>query len=587
MFFILRAKFFFCSIFTLFVSAVFSQSCDLSVVPPAIINGVDISAVSSGSVSTYASSFTSCTAFTPANSVYLGQMGAFSYTMNFSEPVNNIVVAITATGGTFNENFIFNTNTGVPTIGVLSSCFSVVSGNEVLSGENSGNMGGGGEFVITAAVEYTSLTITGSGGENGALLSICSNSIVPVICLAGESTPDLSVTSLLTGCFSTTTDLNTVTPVNMPAGTILTWHSDAVATAANRLQSTLVGPGTYYAAFYDGVNDCYGHHTSPITVSLPSGAISAGPDLKICLGESVILNGSAGSNFSWNNNVGNGISFLPAESAIYTLSGLNIHNCPDTDEVEIIVYTLPSVYAGPDLSICPGEEVTLSGTGALHYTWEKQIVNDAAFRPYTSGSYEVTGSDINGCRGTDEVFITVYPQPQAAFFIPGAEEITELNPLVSTINNSTGALTYSWDFQDLSGFSTETEPQHLYSEPGTYVITLIAANEFGCTDTTRQSVDVKNMALYYVPNAFTPNGDEHNNTFTPSFNENFTPGDYELLIYNRWGELLFESHDHFVGWDGTYQNRSAMAGIYTWVMGFRSPESDKYIRLDGSVNLIK
>jgi gliding motility-associated-like protein len=586
MFFILRAKLFFCSIFTLFTSACFGQSCDQSVVPPAVVNGVDVSVTSSGSVSTYAGSFTSCTTTTPPNSVYLGQAGNFSYTMHFSQPVNHIVVAITATGGNFHENFIFTTNTGIPQIEIISSCHSLVNDNQILSGENSGNMGGGGEFIITAPVEYTSLTITGSGGENGALLSICSNSIIPVICFAGSTAPSLSLSTLSTGCFASTTNLESVTASNIPAGTILTWHSALPASSSNRLGNTVVNPGTYYAAFYDAVNDCYSSNTSPLSVNRPQGNISAGPDLKICLGESVTLSGTGGSNYSWNNNVNNSVSFSPSETAIYTLSGLDVNNCPDNDQVIITVSPLPGVNAGPDLNVCPGTEVILNGSGALTYYWEKQILNGVGFQVYEGGTYLLTGTDANGCQSMDEITINLLPEPLASFHT-ASDKIDEIVPFVKLFNTSSGSVAYSWDFGDASPLSNENEPEHSYPGPGSFLITLVATNDAGCKDTATQLIDIKPVALYYVPNSFTPNGDQQNNVFTPSFNDSFVPEDYKLQIYNRWGELLFESHDHLTGWDGTYANREVMPGTYTWVMGFHSPDDNKILRLNGSVNLIK
>ena len=545
-----------------------------------------MTATSSGSATTYPSAFTSCTTTTPENSIYLGQMGSFTYTMHFSEPVNNIVIAISATGGTFNENFIFNTSAGAPQIGVLSTCFSVVNGNEILSGENSGNSGGGGEFVITGPADYTSLTITGSGGENGALLSICSNSIVPVICLAGDNAPALTAVSLSTGCFSSTADLGTIAVLNQPADAVLSWHSATPATAANRLSATVVTPGTYYAAFYDALNDCYGSQTTAIQVSQPSGNISAGPDIEICLGEAVTLHASGGGNYSWNHGINDGLAFYPTESGSYVLNGMDANNCPDNDEMTITVNLLPPVNAGPDRSVCPGTEIILNGSGASSYAWEKQILDGVAFIPAESGIYLVTGTDPNGCKNSDEVLVTVFPKPEASFFT-GPEEIDELQPLAQTFNTSKGAVSWLWDFGDQSESSTEQEPEHSYPGAGNYTITLTVSNEFGCTDFSKQTLEIKAITLYYVPNSFTPNGDEHNNVFSPVFNQGFNPDDFELLVYNRWGELLFESHDPFVGWDGTYANRSVMPGTYSWIMGFRSPDSDKFLRLNGSVNLIK
>ena len=156
-------------------------TCSGSVVPPATINGVVITDSSTGSVSTYTmGSYTSCgSVTTPNNSKWLGQGGVFTYTMNFSVPINNLIVFITGAGVPGDENFIFTTNTGtgIPTITSSISCFSTIVGNQIFSGAGAGAFGGGGQFVITNNVNFTSVTISGDGGLNGSLLSVCANSI--------------------------------------------------------------------------------------------------------------------------------------------------------------------------------------------------------------------------------------------------------------------------------------------------------------------------------------------------------------------------------------------------------------------------
>jgi hypothetical protein len=156
--------------------------CLSSVVPPTTINGITITDSFTGSVQGYPNAFTSCGGvITPPNSKWLGQNGPFSYTMNFSSPVNNIIIFITACDE--NENFIFTTNSGsgIPTVSTTLSCFMTITGNQIICGTPpTGAGGGGGKFLIQNSVSFTSLTINGNGAfgeQNGSLLSICSNSI--------------------------------------------------------------------------------------------------------------------------------------------------------------------------------------------------------------------------------------------------------------------------------------------------------------------------------------------------------------------------------------------------------------------------
>lgn len=185
--------------------------CSSSIVPPTIIGGITITDSSTGSVVDYPTPFTSCgSVTTPANSKYLGQSGPFTYTMNFSVPVNDIIVFITATGQISNENFVFTTNagSGIPTISTTDSCYTTIVGNEILSGAGAPpGVGGGGKFIITNDIDFMSLTISGDGGSNGSILSICSDSITSI-------TPTPTTTPTMTN-----TPTNTNTPTQTKTGT--------------------------------------------------------------------------------------------------------------------------------------------------------------------------------------------------------------------------------------------------------------------------------------------------------------------------------------------------------------------------------
>lgn len=137
---------------------------------------MEITSTSTGSVTTFLDPYTSCGNYsTPANSVWLGSGGEFSYTVQFSEPVNNVQFVINATGESSDELFTFTTTGGIPWITTVSSCFSSVNGNVISSGLNAdpNALGGGGIFIVSANAAYTSVTITGPGGSAGSLMAIC------------------------------------------------------------------------------------------------------------------------------------------------------------------------------------------------------------------------------------------------------------------------------------------------------------------------------------------------------------------------------------------------------------------------------
>ena len=91
-----------------------------------------------------------------------------------------------------------------------------------------------------------------------------------------------------------------------------------------------------------------------------------------------------------------------------------------------------------------------------------------------------------------------------------------------------------------------------------------------------------------MPNVFTPDGDQFNETFQPIFTSGYDPYDYHLMIFNRWGELLFESYNSKVGWDGTYGGGDLVEdGVYVWVIEFKENMSDKHYTVRGHVSVLK
>lgn len=100
-------------------------------------------------------------------------------------------------------------------------------------------------------------------------------------------------------------------------------------------------------------------------------------------------------------------------------------------------------------------------------------------------------------------------------------------------------------------------------------------------------LDMEQGPVYFIPNTFSPNGDEFNNDFTPVLVSGYEPNDYNLTIYNRNGKVIFESNDAHVGWDGTYsENGIVQNGTYIWEIEFKETMSAKRHRILGHVNVV-
>lgn len=135
--------------------------------------------------------------------------------------------------------------------------------------------------------------------------------------------------------------------------------------------------------------------------------VNAGQDLFLCSGDSAQLNATGYPGIQWSGGISNNVPFLPNQTQIYIASASNANGCTDSDTVSVIVNSLPQINAGPDQSICFGEEVILYGTGGIFMFWSNNIADSIPFVPQISGSYVLTGASNEGCIGTDTVFVSV------------------------------------------------------------------------------------------------------------------------------------------------------------------------------------
>jgi gliding motility-associated-like protein len=208
-----------------------------------------------------------------------------------------------------------------------------------------------------------------------------------------------------------------------------------------------------------------------------------------------------------------------------------------------------------------------------------------------AGCYDVVVSAVTDgiCEVTElyENMICVDPLPVASFtYSPDPVFADNTNV---TFNN-TSELNYQnfWTFGDGSS-SDAANPTHAY-EAGiaqTYLVTLIVASEAGCTDTTFREIEIREQLLFYVPNTFTPDGNSFNPEFIPVMTTGFDPYNYHLTIFNRWGELVFETRHPNRGWDGKYGGQMAGEGTYVWVLKFGHEYNDKVYFFQGHVNLLR
>ncbi len=206
-----------------------------------------------------------------------------------------------------------------------------------------------------------------------------------------------------------------------------------------------------------------------------------------------------------------------------------------------------------------------------------------------SGVYSISLEVISpiGCFAADSFanFITILDSPTAAFsFLP--EELTSLTPVATFTDESIEAASWSWQFGE-SGSSFLQNPIFEFPDTGQQIITLVVTHESGCTDTARQIVDIIPQVTYFLPNAFTPNFDDLNDEFV---GVGIFDGmrNFQMQIFNRWGEQIFETTDPNIGWNGKKNNSGELSpsGVYVYQASFFNPRG-QLIELRGYATLIK
>jgi gliding motility-associated-like protein len=457
-------------------------------------------------------------------------------------------------------------------------------------------------LATTPLINPSSLSISGTYYIKSTLNN-CSD--VKPVNVTVNTSPNLVITDPTPVCEPGT--INLLDPLITSGSTntgIFSYYSDAQCT------NLINNPGGYNT---NGVNTVYVKTTNnfgcvdikPVVVTLNSlDVISITAPTSLCSNSPLEQIQATPINGNW---VGSGITSLGALQAskatigknnyTYTSSGI----CPTSKTIQIEIFTKPILKIAKSDTICVGEEVKIQdvtpNVNLITCEWnfgDNTISNDLQETKHTylfSGDYDITliGKDENNCYDTltEPKFIRVLDRPIANFsFTP--EKPTIFNNTIQTFNKSINATEYLWNFGD--GIeSKDVNPTHKFNPiPGIYFINLSAKNEINsCTHDTLIQIEVFDEVYFYVPNSFTPNGDEINNDFRPVLSGAVAEDHYSLYIFNRWGELLFESHNKNVGWNGSFGNKICMPDTYIWKIEFRDTINKEKHMKTGHVNLIQ
>lgn len=296
-----------------------------------------------------------------------------------------------------------------------------------------------------------------------------------------------------------------------------------------------------------------------------------------------------------------GVTYATPGDHTITLTGSYL-NCSETVSSSIFIFKEPSI----DFTIAPGGQcapftaqfIDLSQSDTpLQYAWffgdggssnlqnPSHVYSNPGIYPVT-----LTINATSGCLAnlslTKNDLVDVKPRPTSSF-TTSTDQTDICNSEVIFVDQSTGASIISY-FPDDNGIFASNVPSsfpYLYQTSGYKDVIQIVQNEYGCEDRSTQQLYIEPFTVY-IPNAFTPDGDQFNNDWAPVVA--LQSQEWHLIVYDRWGEKLWESFDQDAGWDGFYKGRKMQQGVYGYTLKYTScGVEDKYNFLTGHFSLLK
>jgi len=375
------------------------------------------------------------------------------------------------------------------------------------------------------------------------------------------------------------------------------WSSGGTSSTENNLPA-----GIYNITVTDSAG-CIDSAVIVITEP-PILSVSINPNnIDVCLGDTISLSAQATGGtgayvYLWNPSSQNtaSIQFTASNSGQYSVTVTDANGCTDNAVAFITVNPLPIADFSVDTSngCAPVCVNFLSVTTSDTYSWSfGDSGNGNGFMPYycytKAGTYSVTlmVTDSNGCKSsiTKANLITVYPVPIADFY-PSPFRTDIYSPEIIFTNTSDGATTAFWNFADGQS-SNSYNAVHSYTEPGKYGVLLTVCNSYGCCDTITKFVKVDGTFTYFVPTAFTVDEDNVNELFFAK-GVGIDTERYLLQIFDRWGELIWETTDLNQGWNGIAKNGTlANSALYIWKASVWEKDKNLHHNFIGHVTLLR
>jgi len=330
-------------------------------------------------------------------------------------------------------------------------------------------------------------------------------------------------------------------------------------------------------------------------------SISVTSNSPVCSGSDLQFNATGGASYVWSgpNGFSDNIPFPHifssslSDSGIYYADILTLGGCIARDSTHVTMIGT-DVHAWPDTAICKGLSVRLIASKGTSYSWtppnglsNTSVINPIA-KPDVTTTYIVKVTDKDGCSDTAKIKITVRNSVELVAGISGTDYLCRPYDSASFNDISAGKIiNWSWSFGNGQTDTTNKPPTQYYSIPDNeddYIVRFAVTDTAGCTDTTYHITKVARNCYVAVPTAFTPNGDGLNDYLYPL--NAYKATNLVFRVYNRNGQLVFETRDWSKKWDGTLRGVQQASGVYVWTLEYNDA-SNKKISLKGTSALIR
>jgi len=329
---------------------------------------------------------------------------------------------------------------------------------------------------------------------------------------------------------------------------------------------TAINTGACGGTFVDSVKVMVDTFKSKVTIP---------KDTSICIGSSIILSVSGGGNYQWSTGNTTNSIFIANDSTTHTYT-VSISNgvCKKDTSILVTVNAKPKGNVTGNLVICKGDSTTLAASGGTLYKWSTgQTTSDITVSPSSDTNYSVQIIQ-NGCADTLSESITVHPSPSINIC---CDSIISAGQTVQLISSGGGS--YQWS--PATGLSCITCPDPIASPYQTTTYTLTIANDSGCIVQSFVTIDI-GCGTVFVPDVFSPN-EAHNNIF---YVRGTCIVSMDFLVFDRWGNKVFESENPANGWDGTYNGKPMNMATYVWTLKATLRDGTS-IKKHGDVTLVR